>query len=588
VGAKRVYFSDGCVMLLDYSCLKSESMIDFVNKFRFSRGSAFIELFVNQYGSLVPIQLLLVVLIAGVLSAACAQAQGDKQLKTIYGRKATQAQIDGEAAAIAWRQRTPHEGRAITEADWLEYARPIPQWYQDAKFGIYAHWGPYNLGMETAGFSGVNNSWYPKYIFAKGHPYNVQHEKILGSINEFGYEDYFPLFTIPKFDPAEWADLVAGSGAKFAGPVAMHHDGFAMWESQVVPFHSMNSGAKRDIAGELIVEYRKRGLKIVSSFHHAFNVTGHYYGGREKRPDDGPVQVDSSLSDPAYAKLYGKFETQKEAEDYWLAVLKEYITKYKPDQIWFDGGLKRLSSEALYEMTSFYYDFCEENGIEGIISRKHEQLPLETSLFDIERGGANEILARTWQTDDSPGPWMFIEGAKFKGADWVTRLLVDIISKNGVLLLNIAPLADGSIHSQQQETLKEVGAWLKINGEAVYGSRPWRVHHQGDQPFFYGGGKAFSKRYSKFDENDLRFTQSKDGKTLYIFAMGSLPDTIAIDSLKVEELSNDATVSMVGSRNKQLIKADAEGRALIPMTALAVDQNTVPGSPIVFKITGFK
>lgn len=488
--------------------------------------------------------------------------------------------------ATQWRYRTPHNTRDIPDAEWDRYAREIPQWYQDAKFGIYAHWGPYNLGMEESGFSGVNNSWYPKYIFAKGHPYNVQHEKVMGPLMEFGYKDYFPMFTVPEFDPTQWADLIAGSGAKFAGPVAMHHDGFAMWDSKVVPWNSVSSGAKRDIAGELIAAYRQRGLKIVSSFHNAFNVTGHYYGGREERPDDGPVVLESDLTDPQYAKLHGKFATQQEAEQYWLDVLKEYITKYQPDQLWFDGGLKRISEEKLFEMTSFYYDFCKKNGIEGIISQKRDQIPRRVSLFDYERGGANAIADRTWQTDDSPGPWMFIEAMEFKGSDWVTRLLVDIVSKNGVLLLNIAPLSDGSIHPPQQVMLRETGEWMKANGEAIYETRPWTTHHQGDEPFFYGGGKAFSKSYAKFGEDDLRFTRSQDGRTLYVFAMGEPAKQIAIESLSPENLSDTSSVSLLGAEKSLALRASEDGQVIVPMEQLISEANVASKGPLVFKLTG--
>jgi len=357
----------------------------------------------------------------------------------------------------------------------------------------------------------------------------------------------------------------------------LHHDGFAMWNSSVVPWNSMTSGAKRDIAGELVSAYRKRGLKIVSSFHHAFNVSGHYYGQRKNRPDDGPTIFDSDLNDPEFSKLYGKFRTQKEAEDYWFAILKEYITQYKPDQLWFDGGLKSISEEVRFKLTRFYYDFCEKEGIDGIISQKHDQIPRRVSILDFERGGAPEIFPRTWQTDDSPGPWMYINAATFKGAEWVVPLLVDITSKNGVLLLNIAPLADGSIHDEQQEMLAQVGDWLGKNGEAIYGSRPWKVHYQGDEPHFYSGGKAFSKSYAKYGKDDLRFTRSKDGKNLYIFAMGG-----------VSELGKESSVSLLGSSSILPVEVGQEGEVMIPALKLLKGEDKDSKFPLVFKISGLK
>lgn len=489
--------------------------------------------------------------------------------------------------AIAWRARTPYEGREVSEAEWQKYSREVPEWFQDAKFGIYAHWGPYNLGIEGSNFTGMNNSWYPKYIYAKGHPYNKHHEKLFGPLSEFGYKDYFARFTIPEFDPVEWADVIADSGAKFAGPVAMHHDGFAMWDSDVVAWNSMNPGAKRDIAGELIHEYRERGLKIVSSFHHAFNVAGNYYGGRVGRLDDGPIQFDSDLNDPAYAKLYGKFATQREAEAYWLEVLKEYITKYQPEQLWFDGGLDRLSEESRFKMTSFYYDFCASKGIKGIISQKKHQLPEEVSIFDFERGGSDQIESRTWQTDDSPGPWMFIEGAEFKRADWVIPLLIDIVSKNGVLLLNIAPLADGSIHPEQQETLRETGEWLRVNGEAIFETRPWKVHAQGEHPNFYPKGKQVAHSgYAEFNAGDLRFTKSKDGTALYVFAMAYPGDQVVVNSLKVSEMQPGATVSLLGTKESISVGRNSNDSIVIDAGKLLAKQQAAHGKPLVFKVDG--
>ncbi|QDT68936.1 Alpha-L-fucosidase [Planctomycetes bacterium MalM25] len=494
-----------------------------------------------------------------------------------------------ETEALEWRYRTPRETRDVADYEWDAYQRDVPEWYQDAKYGVYAHWGPYNQGMEESGFTGMNNSWFAKYMYVKGHPYNQHHIATRGPLSEQGYSAYFDTFSVPEFDPVEWADLIAGSGARFAGPVAMHHDGFAMWDSQVVPWNAMNSAAKRDIAGELIQEYRRRGMKIVSSFHHAQNVTGHYYGGREGRLDDLPIDLDSDLGDPAYAKLFGRHATQAEAEEHWLKVLKEYITKYRPDQLWFDGGMKGISEESRYAMTSFYYDFCEREGIDGIISQKHDQIPRRVSLFDYERGGAPEILPRTWQTDDSPGPWMYISSAVFKDADWVSRLLTDIVSKNGVLLLNIAPLADGSIHPQQQKTLRDLGDWLEVNGEAIYGSRPWKVHYQGDEPHFYAGGKAFSKTYAEYGEDDLRFTRSKDSRTLYVFAMGDPPSgEVILRSLSTEELGRESAARRLGSSRVVPLGESADGHVVLPAGELMQGPGSDLKGPTVFKITGLR
>ncbi len=496
------------------------------------------------------------------------------------------AQTQEESAT--WRDRVLREPQDISDAMWDRYARDVPEWLRDAKFGIYAHWGPYNLGMEDSGYTGGLNSWYPKFMYVKGHPYNLHHIRKFGPLAQTGYSDYFERFSIPNFDPKEWADLIAGAGAKYGGPVAMHHDGFAMWDSKLVPWNSVTSAAKRDIAGDLISELRKRGLRIVSSHHHAHSICGQYYGGRPDKPRDFPIDFDSELSDPKLAKLYGKFATQEEAERYWLDVRKEYIVKYRPDQLWFDGGLRWLSEEILFELTRFYYEFCDREGIEGIISQKNDQIPRSVSVLDFERGGAKEILPRPWQTDDSPGPWMYIEAMDFKGADWVIPLLVDIVSKNGVLLLNIAPSADGSIPGEQQRMLREIGEWLRVNGEAVYGTRPWRVHHQGDQPHFYAEGSGRNMVFASFDADDFRFTRSKDGDTLYVFAMSAPDHQVTVQSLRAGDLGAGATAELLGASGKVPVANDAEGAAVISARQLLDERSSLSKGPLVFKVTGIR
>ena len=498
------------------------------------------------------------------------------------------AGAEPQEEAATWRARTPRAPHAITDAMWDRFARGVPLWLQDAKFGIYAHWGPYNLGMEDSGYTGGLNSWYPKFIYVEGHPYNLHHISKFGPLKHTGYSDYFKRFTIPKFDPEAWADLIWDAGARYAGPVAMHHDGFAMWDSQLVPWNSKTSGARRDIAGDLISALRQRGLRIVSSHHHAHSICGQYYGGRPDKPRDFPIDFDSELSDPDLARLYGKFATQEEAEQYWLDVRKEYVVKYRPDQLWFDGGLRWLSDEILFELTKFYYDFCDREGIEGIISQKNDQIPRNVSILDFERGGAREILPRTWQTDDSPGPWMFIEAMEFKGAEWVIPLLIDIVSKNGVLLLNIAPRADGSIPQQQKEMLREIGDWLRVNGEAVYGTRPWKVHHQGDQPHFYAEGRGRNTVFANFGPDDLRFTRSKDGKALYVFAMADPREQVVVESLDASDLEDGAMVTLLGGSQSMPVETGVSAGVAIPAALLALDEAQGLKGPPVYKLIGLK
>ena len=225
---------------------------------------------------------------------------------------------------------------------------------------------------------------------------NIYHTRKYGPVNKFGYIDLIHQFKAPKFDADKWAQLYFDAGAKFAGPVAMHHDGLAMWDSDFHPFCATKMGPKRDIVGELTEAIRKKGMKVIASLHHTRWVNGeHYYQkGKEKRN----VILDSDLSNPEYYKLYGNFSTKEQEQDYWLRLSNELVSKYKPDQLWFDSRMQsNIGEETVYKMAKFYYENCPE----GIISHKHSyevpDLPYGVGMIDIERGKMEGPQERTWQ-----------------------------------------------------------------------------------------------------------------------------------------------------------------------------------------------
>ncbi|QZT36556.1 alpha-L-fucosidase [Halosquirtibacter xylanolyticus] len=500
------------------------------------------------------------------------------------------------------QEEFPHYSKGRTHVDtsqvsatkWKALKRDVPAWFNDAKFGIYAHWGPYCVPIYTTHYTGSGNSWYSRWIYTKGHPYNINQINKYGPLQSFGYKDFFQMFSAPRFNANEWAEIVAASGAKFAGPVAMHHDGFAMWDSDVAPWNAADYGPKRDICGELIEAYRGKGLKVVSSFHHGYTFSGLYYG-RSKN-----IEPNTDIYDPKYAKLYGNFKDQRDAEAYWLALLKEYIVKYKPDQLWFDWGQRWISWETRYQLAKFYYETLERAGMKGIISMKANQWPIEVSLRDFERGGAKQIESRPWQTDDSPGPWMCKEQMVFKGADWIKTLLVDVVSKNGTLLLNITPHPLGYILEDQASSLREVGQWLNINGEAIYGSRPWKVYYQGPNSRFTlkikkgqhlpKGVEVYANSghtyYIKLQSNDFRFTRSKDGGSLYVFAMNR-PSDFAIASLHSKDLKRHSTISLLGSDKRVSVEFNKEKQAYVKLDTFSKEMEKL-SAPYVFKIEGLK
>jgi len=445
----------------------------------------------------------------------------------------------------------------------------IPEWFADAKFGIYAHLGVYCV-------SGFGNEWYPRLIYQENQKAFEHHRKTYGDQSEFGYKDFVPMFTLEKFDPAEWAQLYKDSGAKFAGPVAEHHDGFSMWASTVNRWNVGQMGPKRDIAGELIRELRQRDLKIITSFHHAFNIQG-YYTAKEGW----------DTADPQYGDLYG-FPTMEDrtlARDRWLIKLKEVIDRYQPDQIWFDFGLGKIPDSYKQKMAAYYYNHEKIWGKPVIITRKNEYLPEGVGVLDIERGWTSGIAADLWQTDDSTAhnSWSWVQGLRVKTPAEMVHELIDIVSKNGVLLLNVCPKADGTITTEQQTVLREMGRWLKVNGEAIYATRPWDVYGEGPTHTEKEGGFLETMQYTS---RDIRYTRSKDGKTLYAIAMGWSQDDILLRFVQIDRAGPGAKVELLGHDQPLSFTVNDSKQLSIKIPALSESQRPCRHA-YAFKITGF-
>jgi alpha-L-fucosidase len=409
---------------------------------------------------------------------------------------------------------------------------PVPEWFKDAKFGIYAHWGVYSVPA-------FESEWYPRNMYVKDSRAQKHHIKTFGSLSEFGYKDFIPQFRAEKFDAESWAQLYERAGAKFAGPVAEHHDGFSMWASKVNRWNSMDMGPKKDVTAELVKALRKRGIKIVTSFHHAYNLQGYY------TPVEG-----ADTSDPEYEDLYGQFKDEKVAYDRWFIKIKEVIDAYQPDQIWFDFGLADVPDEYKRKMAAYYYNREEEWGKDVIITRKGDHLPEGVGLLDIERGKMDKPAPFLWQTDDSDAinSWCWVKDLRLKDAEELLHELIDIVSKNGVLLLNICPKADGTIPQNQKQLMYAMGDWLKVSGEAIYASRPWLIHGEG--PNLFDPGRGFHRDQIRFSSKDIRYTSSKDKTNLYAIALGRPEGKITLQSVQIDDESPNAKISMLGYKGK--------------------------------------
>ena len=394
----------------------------------------------------------------------------------------------------------------------------IPRWYRDAKFGIFIHWGVYSVPA-------FQNEWYPRNMYIKGHPAYNYHLKTYGPHDKFGYKDFIPMFTAENWDPKDWAKLFKDAGARYIVLVAEHHDGFALYDCNYTRWNSVKMGPKRDIVGELAEAVRNEGLVFGVSYHRA----EHWWFF------EGGMQFNSDVRDPKYYDFYGPAkpsDTQPDEEFLidWLRRACELVDKYKPQIFWFDWWIEQPAFEPyLRFFAAYYYNRAFEWDTGVVINYKHDAFPEGMAVLDIERGGLDNIRQDFWQTDTSicRKSWGYIKDHDYKSADSIIDNLVDIVSKNGCLLLNIAPKPDGTIPEEQKKILLNIGDWLKVNGEAIYGSKPWIVYGEG--PTKVVGGEFREEASGPFTGKDIRFTCQ--GDTLYAILLDWPGEEVSIRSL---------------------------------------------------------
>jgi alpha-L-fucosidase len=401
-----------------------------------------------------------------------------------------------------------------------------PEWLDDAKFGLYFHWGPYSVPA-------FGSEWYPFNMYRKYKKEFKYHQAKYGHQGTFGYKDLIPQFTAEKFDADEWARLFKQTGAKFAGPVAEHHDGFSMWASKVNRWNAKNMGPKRDIVGEMEKAIRKQDMKFICTFHHAHNWY-HYYHSKE-----------FDTGDPEYSDLYGpihnlddkralvglKLDRPNEAFcEIWLEKLKEVIDNYKPDLLWFDFCLKFIPDWYKRQMVAYYYNRAEEWGKEVEILYKYHDLPPGVGLLDYERGRSNDMTHYKWITDTTLGnkSWSYVENEEYKSLDSIVHNFINNISMNGTLLMNFGPKANGEIPQEMRNLLLGMGEWVKQNEQAIFNSTPWVLAREGPTKMKKSGGFSENKQVM-YTPQDIRFV-AKD-RSLYVFSLGVPEHELNIRSL---------------------------------------------------------
>lgn len=448
--------------------------------------------------------------------------------------------------------------QAKYEPTWesVEKVNPAPEWFKDAKFGIYFHWGVYSVPAYI-------NEWYPRNMYDENSHEYVHHTKTYGSPKEWPYHNFiqgaknkkgeFMQFAPKlkseggKFDPQEWAQLFANSGAKYAGPVAEHHDGFSMWASKVNPWNAKDMGPKLDLVKLLTDAIRANDMKIILSMHHAYNINGFYeYVEKQDNPD---LQM-----------LYGQMGKKKN-EEVWLAKHKEVIDAFQPDILWQDITLPEISDSINLSFLSYYYNKADEWGKEVVATYK-DAYNKKCAMLDYERGGPEYLTDYYWLTDDaiSRTSWCYTEGINYYSNKQVMHGFFDRISKNGNLLLNISPKADGSIPQEQKDILLAMGDWLKKYGEAIYKTRAWTRYGEG--PTKMGARHGVFTAPSEGTAKDFRFTRSKDNTTLYAIMLdwpeaGTEADIKTLSSNRID-LKSLKSVEMIGANQGEYISLNYE------------------------------
>lgn len=455
-------------------------------------------------------------------------------------------------------------------------AHPTPKWFTDGKFGIFIHWGIYSVPA-------FSSEWYSRNMYLKDSAEFKHHVETYGAHKDFGYKDFIPMFKAENFNADEWMSLFKEAGAKYVVPVAEHHDGFQMYKSELSHWNAYEMGPKRDVLGELTDAAKRHGIVNCASSHrieHWFFM-GH---GREFESDitDAEKYGDfywPAMPEPDHYDLESKPCPTKEFLDDWMIRTCEIIDKYRIHQLYFDWWILHISAKPyLKKIAAYYYNRAEEWGEEVMIAYKHDAFAFGTAVVDMERGKFAEIKPFPWQTDTAIGKWSwgYTTNNAFKDPRDIIRDLVDVVSKNGCMLLNVGPKPDGTITEEEKSVLREIGKWLKVNSEAIYGTHSWRIAAEG--PTKMREGMFTDNDGYDYTCEDFRFTMK--GGDIYVICLAYPEDgKITVKSLKDGSPHTQIEdVKVLGFDEKPRWKRDGDG--------LHIETDNVSSrNPIVFKIT---
>ncbi len=434
----------------------------------------------------------------------------------------------------------------------------IPEWFQDAKFGIWAHWGPQSVPED--------GDWYARQMYIQGNPQYKFHVEHYGHPSKVGFKDVIATFKADKWDPEHLMDLYKKAGAKYFVSMGVHHDNFDMWHSKYQPrWNAAASGPKKDIVGMFKDAARKRGLYFGVSEH--LSNSFDWLATSHTSDKEGPLAgVPYDGTNPDFADLYHKYDdmpadfAQKAAamgrvaperwKQQYFNRIKDLIDQHHPDLLYTDGGIP-FDNYGLGLVASLY----NVNPKAIYTSKTKSDCAEGTCALDMERGIIDQISPVPWQTDTCIGGWHYKKDIKYKTPKTVIDMFADIVSRNGNLLLNFPLPGSGELDPEELRILAAITDWMAVNSEAIYSSRPWKIYGIGPstvpvpvQPnrprFNENGRKALTAE-------DVRFTTK--GKYLYALVMG-WPEKEAVIAADTGKIHN---VELLGHKGKLKWTQDA-------------------------------
>ncbi|HEX5324050.1 MAG TPA: alpha-L-fucosidase [Capsulimonadaceae bacterium] len=455
-----------------------------------------------------------------------------------------------------------------------------PQWFRDAKLAFWSHWGPQSVPMY--------GDWYARHMYIEGHDQYRHHWRVYGHPSKMGYKDIAPLWKAEKFDPEGLMKLFVDAGAKYFVGQAMHHDNFDNFDSEHNRWNSVNMGPKKDICALWRDAARAHGLPFGLTEH--LGASFNWFGVNKGADKSGPYAgVPYDGNDTEYADLYYNnqgygspiegqwtwYTDNAEFQRHWFDRIKDVIDKYQPDLLYSDGGVP-FGEIGLRIIAHLYNTSACLHGENQAVYTQKDTSPeiYSVGVLDIERGQMTDIADRPWQTDTSVGDWFYNIRDVYKTPLQVVEMLVDIVSKNGNLLLNIPQRPDGSLDDECDHLLHQMAAWMKPNGEGLFGSRPWEIAGEGPSAAEEG---SFKESAVEWTPQDFRFTRK--GDVLYAYQMRRPEDGKAlVRTLRTGSSRRVATVRLLGHGEVSFEQSE-EG------LAINVPRVGMPVGPQAFAIT---